>query len=396
MNPLINIYPIIVAAAGNGDIVTNASTSAKDALAASDELWKGLYNGSGIFGRLASFCIGIAFLFLLYKIYKLYEEYRENFDITKLISTLLVPIIILCLLSRSGSAAKQMTYGLRTLTRDFGVSIIQNVGSDILADKLKKGVPEGIKSDQIIKDFLVDMDKCRTEARSGVLSGPEICATTAASRLNRRIRDAGITDPITIDYANRVNADIDAKLKAVAGTGNGASTDPGSWFQGLPSFDLNSIAEQIVTTILNAVVIAFYWMIELATLLYFYLLPMSLAMGVIDPKAIVDWFTNFWSLCNAKICFAIVLALIGQVSSSLSGISFVIEILGAVFAPVITYMFCKGSAMAMAEGFAAMGAGALAGGAGAGAKSIVGGGGRAASWVGSKLSDRAKSRAAIR
>ena len=55
-----------------------------------------MYNGSGIFGELSKFCMGLAALFLLWKIYQLYEEYREQPDYTKIINSLLLPLIVFC------------------------------------------------------------------------------------------------------------------------------------------------------------------------------------------------------------------------------------------------------------------------------------------------------------
>ena len=176
-------------------------------------------------------------------------------------------------------------------------------------------------------------------------------------------------DPITKNYALDLQKKIVEQMKSNNGAANaGINLDSvmNLFTNGIPS--LGDIGEQIVITLLNAVVICFYWAMELTTLIAFYLFPVALAMGVMDKKALVDWFTSYWGICNAKICFAIVLAMIGEVGNAMQGASFVVELLGAIFAPIIAFMMAKGSALALAEGFqgaatgAAMGAAKGAGG----------------------------------
>jgi hypothetical protein len=354
--------PIYFAAAG--DIANLAASSAQTALDSTQVFWDGMYNGSGVFGRICKFCLGLAFLFVVYRAYDLYQEYREHFDYSKIISSLLVPIIILCMLSSSGAIAKGFTRGLRTLTADFGGKIVSGAGHDILTDNVKTTMPPGMKSNAIFKQFIVDMDKCRVDP------DPIGCSAVAAAKMNQKINAMPDADPLVVLYAQDLTKQVKAKLVAASGAQNsGVNWDSvmGIFSKGLPS--LGDIGEQIVITLLNAIVICFYWAIELASLLAFYLFPVALTMAIIDKKAIVDWFTSYWALCNAKICFAIVLALIGQVSTAMQGASFVVELLGAFFAPIITFMMAKGSALAMAEGFQGAASGAVMGAAtGAGKK----------------------------
>jgi hypothetical protein len=94
-------------------------------------------------------------------------------------------------------------------------------------------------------------------------------------------------------------------------------------------------------------------------------------MGMLDSKAVIDWFTCYWALVNAKICFAITLSLIGQISASVTGVSFVLELLMAFFAPFITFIFCKGSALSMAEGLSAIATATTVSGSRAAARSTI-------------------------
>ena len=106
MSLSINYYPTYLAATQAGNISTLAASSAKTALDATNQFWIKMYNGSGIFGELSKFCMGLAVLFLLWKIYQLYEEYREHPDYTKILNSLLLPLIVFCMLYNSGAMAK--------------------------------------------------------------------------------------------------------------------------------------------------------------------------------------------------------------------------------------------------------------------------------------------------
>jgi hypothetical protein len=347
-----------------GNISTLAASSAKTAMSATEQFWIGMYNGSGIFGELSKFCMALAFLFLLWKIYQLYEEYREQTSYTKIINSLLLPIIIFCMLNNSGAMAKGFTRNLRTISSDFGIDMVSRSGNDAFLDSTKANMPPGMKSNQIFKDLTTALDRCRVDPQ------PDICGNSAASTMIRNLRAMNPpADAVTIAYANELKDKILAKMQAANGGQNGGinwDSVIGIFTKGLPSF--GDIGEQIVITLLNAVVVCFYWAMELATLIAFYLFPLALAMGVMDKKAIVDWFTSFWAISNAKICFAIVLALIGQVGTAMQGASFVLELLGAIFAPTIAFMMAKGSALAMAEGFQGAATGAAMGAAKGGFK----------------------------
>jgi len=357
MSLSIDYYPTYLAATQAGNISTLAASSAKTALDATNQFWIKMYNGSGIFGELSKFCMGLAVLFLLWKIYQLYEEYREQPDYTKIINSLLLPLIVFCMLYNSGAMAKGFTQNLRTLSSDFGIDMISRSGNDAFIDSTKANMPPGMKSSTIFKDLTIDLDKCRIDANPGV------CGTLAASKMIQKLNAMNPpADPVAKAYALDLQTKIVAKMQAANGAQNsGINWDSvmGIFSKGLPSF--GDIGEQIVIVLLNAVVVGFYWAMELATLIAFYLFPTALAMAVMDKKAVVDWFTSFWAVCNAKICFALVLALIGQVATAMEGASFVIELLGAIFAPTISFMMAKGSALAMAEGFQGAGSGAVMG-----------------------------------
>jgi hypothetical protein len=363
----------VASAAADGAMLTNAGASADMALNTANDIWKVLYTGSGIFGRVAGFAMPIAFIALMWRVYKLYEEFAISHHMQPwhMVQKLMMPLICIIMLSRSGALAKEATYGIRTLTQGFGISIMKNVGNDMLTDGLKADGKSLIGQSQV-KKFAAEVEKCRYETGSGEgTSAALTCMQIAVGALQSEIQKEGVTDPAVIDFANKASQRI--ANKATATGGGGVSAPPVATSSTAPGWDVgkqitegfSALGDQIVTTLLQAVTVGVYWAIELAALLSFYLLPMALAMAIADEKAIVDWFSQFWALCNAKICFAIVLALISQVAGKLGAFGFVVSLLGAFFAPAITYIFAQGSMMAVAEGLSkAPTAGASAAGRG--------------------------------
>lgn len=130
----IDYYPSLAAASST---LANASSSAKDALDATNILWATFYNGSGIFGRIAKFCIGIAFVFLMVKGYKIYDEYKQDLDHLNAVKSIIFPFVCIIMLSQSGAPAKGFTYGIRTLTQGFGIEIMSNISTDMVLDRSK-------------------------------------------------------------------------------------------------------------------------------------------------------------------------------------------------------------------------------------------------------------------
>jgi hypothetical protein len=81
--------------------------------------------------------------------------------------------------------------------------------------------------------------------------------------------------------------------------------------------------------------------------------PINVALSLFDPAPLKSWFGNFWTLVNAKFCFSIITGIIVylqlwmETNNGNIGI-FVIQILLAIFAPVATFFYCQGSALALA------------------------------------------------
>jgi hypothetical protein len=385
--------------AANGGIATAAANAAKDAADSTNAMWAVLYNSSGVFGRIAGFSIGLAFIFLAWRCYKLYEEYSLNAEMQpwQVIQKLMMPLLFIILLSQSGAPAKKATYALRGLTQGFGITIIENVGADMQADSAASQAA-GITNASLdpnsnsavgqsaVKQFLGSLNLCRlkpnTTNTSGGQSAQLTCAATAAATLAQTLNEANVTDPAIVQYSQAMVSQIAQQQAAASGAGVNGNNAGGNVLDGLintasavasgisdPGAAFAKMGDELISLVLKCITIMFYWGLELAAILSFYLLPLALAMGVADEKAVVDWFSQFWALCNAKICFAIVLALIATVAGRLGGLSYVLAMLSAIFAPFITFIFAKGSMIAVAEGLATApisAAGSAAGGAAGG------------------------------
>jgi hypothetical protein len=390
--------------AANGGIASAAASAAKDAAESTNAMWAVMYNSSGIFGRIADFGIKLAFIFLLWRGYKLYEEYSLNNEMQPwhLVQKLMMPLLFIILLSQSGGPAKKASYALRGLTQGFGISIIQNVGADMQADSAAAQAT-GITSAPLdpnansatgqaaVKQFLVTLNQCRlvtnTTNAQGGQSAQLTCASTAAAALAEAINAGQVTDPAIVQYSQAMTQQIGQQLAAANGAGVSGTNAGGNALDGIfktatdvagaisdPAAAFAKMGDELISLVLKCITIMFYWALELAAILMFYLLPMALAMGVADEKAVVDWFSQFWALLNAKICFAIVLALIATIAARVP-FGYVLAMLSAIFAPFITFIFAKGSMIAVAEGLATApikagmsAAGGVAGGIGKAAK----------------------------
>ena len=112
-------------AAQNGNILQSTAQSAAEALNTANGLWKELYNSSPIFGRVVTFVFPWAFLFFCWYGYTVIEEYamQKHIQGWEIVKKMIIPLICIIMLSGSGGLAKKFTYGLRELTRDFGICL---------------------------------------------------------------------------------------------------------------------------------------------------------------------------------------------------------------------------------------------------------------------------------
>ena len=134
-------------------------------------------------------------------------------------------------------------------------------------------------------------------------------------------------------------------------------------------------------------------------LIFGLLFPINLTLSLFDSSSLKSWIGGFWTLVNAKLCFSIIIGIIVQLQAWMENKNgspglFVIELLMAVFAPVLTFFYCQSSALALASAISNLSNMPLRG-AGAAAGRGVGAIGRgAASGVATRFANFNKARSA--
>jgi hypothetical protein len=147
--------------------------------------------------------------------------------------------------------------------------------------------------------------------------------------------------------------------------------------------------------ILTALTMCFYLALELTLILFGLTFPINIALSLFDSAPLKSWFGNIWLLINAKLCFCIIIGIISylqlwvQTNSSnvfLSMLLIVIELLMAFYAPIVTFFYVQGSALALAGAMNAM-PGSVVGGAAKGVGGAVGkvAGGAAGAFMGGAM-----------
>jgi hypothetical protein len=259
--------------------------------------------------------------------------------------------------------------------RNYGLKISDTVLVGLSRDFQSLGVVSKL-SDKLsavpaFQEFQKELDTCANSTDSS-------CFTGAIANLRRRLTDAGITDPDIIDKVNEIQKDANAAtLKAAGGDPNANK----SFFEKTADtisllVNPGNAIQHLVELILTGLAIAFFFAIDLAMLLFGLTFPINVALSLFDPAPLKSWFGNFWTLINAKFCFSIITGIIVylqlwmETNNGNIGI-FVIQILLAIFAPVATFFYCQGSALALAGAMnsfplspirGAVGAGTAAGG----------------------------------
>jgi hypothetical protein len=385
-------------AAASGSIVNNAGASASDAITSVNGMFESLLYGekATLFKVLSDMLLPAAFLFLMWHLYNAYQEYHRqpNLDHAALVATFIAPLFCIILLSGGGAYAKNATTLVRNFSNNFGANLIQAVGYSQTFNGLSSK-SSGLESEPIATELEAKLAECSAvRSNTDVSSGRGVCAMSAISTAVRRMKDEGNNNPRLVDYVSRLQEVANKQLEGERGTSNSNFDLLKMVSGGLPA-----IAEQMITSILNAMTIVFYWALEIAMLILFLLFPVYLAVGVLNINSVVTWLSQAWALTNAKICFSFVLFVISTLSDSLQGLTFVVPLLMSFFAPFMAFIVAKGSMVSIAEGLTGaaikMGVGAASGG-GKAAVAGVRGASRAASSPGFRRAAAAGARGASR
>jgi hypothetical protein len=371
----------IAAAAEDGSNL--ASTFASD-------FWSNIFQ-MGLFGRVAKAAWTIAGIGVIYKGYHLFQDLSKNvLDLNKLIGSILSIIIVLVMLDRNGQYSMYAVIGLRNFTGGLSDTLMAGISADFQIMEAGRGSNTAAGGDvelqtkirPSLQTFKDELNRCRT----AITKDPS-CISNAFVNLENDIADLNLpSSPSVTELSNKIN-----KLKTDAVTAQAAAAnDPKAakgFFDGAKAFvgavvDPGNALQQIILLLLTGLAIAFYFAIELSMLIFGLTFPINLALSLFDPAPLKSWIGNFWSLINAKLCFSIIVGIIVYLQlwmkSSSNGFAqiglFVIEFLLAIFAPVATFFYCQGSALALA--------GALNSAMSAPIRGVAGGAGKALGAIG--------------
>lgn len=373
-------------AAASANIAASTQTGADIAKQFAEDFWSNVFK-MGIFGRVAQASLLIAGAGVIYKGYYLVREIGKNvLDTEKVIGSLMSIILVLLMLTNSGQISMYTVLGLRNYSNNVSDKIINGIASDFQKLQATRSFGDSVMAQPHFITFQKQLDTCAAKA------DPD-CFRVAISILRGKLQSDNITDPAILNKVIEIQKDAnDAALKAAGGdvnanksfvekTGDSISllTNPGN------------LAQHLIEILLTGLAIAFYIAIELTLLVFGFTFPINVALSLFDPAPLKNWFGNFWTLVNAKLCFSLVVGVIvylqlwAETKDGGIGI-FVIELLMAIFAPVLTFFYCQGSALALAGAMNSMASAPVRGAAGAGMKALgqFGGGMAKGAGIGAK------------
>lgn len=347
---------ITLAAASN--IAEGAVQAGTDSATSIQTLYEQIYQGQGAFGRICQAMYTLAFLMFCIKLHAVYLE--KGRDVKAMLQGMAIPLVLVILLAtQTGAPAKLLTYGLRSMSANIATPIISTIQSDLERDKVNRAAKEaGLARTELVKQFNAKIAKCGLESTDIALQ--RACVQFNAINELKNLEKNNINDP---DYKRYLESVRD---NAINTTKQEAETADKNALDRAITVGFAGVIEGIINNLLYSISMWFYWVVELGQIIAFYLLPVAMTMGIYDLSAIAHWIGIFWGLCNAKICFAIVVALVVYIAQTFNFAGYILSLLLAFFAPAVSYMFAKGSAVAIAEGLSTMPAGAVAGAIGKG------------------------------
>ena len=389
---------------GATNIAASAQTGANFALNFSQNFWSQIFS-MGIFGRIAQVSLIIAGFGVIYRGYYFTKEIGSNsLDMEKVITSILTLIFVYLMLYNGGKLSMQTVMAMRNLGDGLGTQIMNGIAYDFQMLQATRTLIPVEAAQPHLATFKSELDKCAPKAKVE-------CFDRALANLKQKVA----SNPAQDTLLNTKITDIEADLASLAASQSVAPATPSlspssspspsvtaedernvlqkiqdsasSMANALPAA-LSNAFDALVQLILTGLAIAFYLAIELTLLVFGFTLPINIGLSLFDPGPIKNWIGNFWLLVNAKLCFCIIVGIVVYLnlwaqSTSVGVMTFfvmAIQLLIAIYAPVLTFFYCQGSALALAGAMnsiasapirGAMGgmgraAGALGGGMGAG------------------------------
>jgi hypothetical protein len=377
----VNSDPMFLAAA-KADIAGATADASKIALGFAQNFWSNIFK-MGLFGRICLAVKPILFAGVIYKGWLLFEEtsssVKQGIDPARLIGSLLSLFAVFIMMNKSGEIAFYSVLGLRNYTSNVSDTLLKGVAADFQAFSPLNKLSKNINSKPVLKQFQSELRTC-----ASIQTSAPNCVTAAINNLETGLASQDVTAADEPELFTEI-----AKLKsdAVAAAANSQTPVQNKNYiqQGLDvvgdalksAADLGNVFQHIVEVLLTGVAFAFFLALELTLLLFGLLFPINLTLSLFDPSPLKTWIGGFWTLVNAKLCFSIIVGIVVQLqlwmeSNNGSVGLFVIELLLAVFAPVLTFFYCQSTALVLASAMSSLTQAGFRGVGTAAAKSAAG------------------------
>jgi hypothetical protein len=388
--------------------ITEATTSGSSiAEGLSKGFWDQIFT-MGLFGRIALAAWTIAGIGVIYKGYYYLQDVGKNtLDIDKVVGTLMAILLTILMLSNSGSLAMTTVRGMRNFGNSINTTVMTGLTADLASLQANRNLATVNSAQPFLSKFKASLSTCAPQAQAQ-------CYQNAVSKLQADVATLNPPDPEVTRVVNKIVQDFNsvassqiASNTAPASTTinttapvpatslwDGFTSGVNSAIDGIANLPSN-LAEAIIGMILTALTMCFYLALELTLILFGLTFPINIALSLFDSAPLKSWFGNIWLLINAKLCFCIIIGIISylqlwvQTNSSnvfLSMLLIVIELLMAFYAPIVTFFYVQGSALALAGAMNAM-PGSVVGGAAKGVGGAVGkvAGGAAGAFMGGAM-----------
>lgn len=392
MPHLLFLDPHILAAANFNQAAATGSALATNF---AKEFWSNVFQ-MGIFGRIAQVSLTIAGIGVIYRgYYFLLDIKAKTLDAEKVVGLLMVFILVILMLWNSGQLAMYTVLGMRNFTNSISDTVMQGISFDF--NKLQ--ATRSLNGTNLAQPFFIkfedELKKCAPAAQTA-------CFQQALDNLKQSVAANSEQDPVVNAKIAEIQTDLNNAAGGqptsnssnsgtanpatpASGTSDGTIGEKAKWdILGKVGDSIKSMGsaisnafENLIQLIFTCLAIAFYLALELTLLIFGFTFPINVALSLFDPAPIKNWLGNFWLLVNAKLCFAIIVGIIvylnlwAQSQTGLASLGiFTIGILMAVFAPVLTFFYCQGSALALAGAMNSMGSAPIKGVASAGGKAL--------------------------
>jgi hypothetical protein len=317
--------------------------------------WSEIFQ-AGTFGRITLAVMPVAGFGVLYKGWQMLNEYQNGQDWRKIIMGFISIGLVMSLLTQSGANAMYLVRAANNVSSHLAKSVLEGKLTDANQKDLRQA-GNNIKATVPFEKFDRALKTCAALGSKDAV-GAALCNFKAVKTLKEELTDAGVTDSKTLDSVQEMERLATESMNTTTGTEPVDNRNLLEKANDAISYVTNpmNIVYDIINTVLTGLTIMFYLAIEVAMLLFGFLLPVNLSLSFFSPEPMKAWIGNFWTLCNAKFCYGIIISIMvsfkmwsqGEVNASLAVGVFVVELLMAVAAPFLTFFYCQSSALALA------------------------------------------------